>query len=71
MSFKGKVILRKRAIIESVNDVQKNTYQIEHYRHRSFDNSISNMITRLIAYRLSLIPFYLKTHNMLPNKSVI
>ncbi len=44
MSFMDKVIFRKRAIIESVNDVLKNTCQIEHSRHRSFDNFISNMI---------------------------
>ncbi|MTI11513.1 transposase, partial [Sansalvadorimonas verongulae] len=31
----GRVMLRKRAIIESVNDQLKNISQIEHTRHRS------------------------------------
>jgi len=38
LNFIDKVYLRKRAIIKSVNDVFKNTCQIEHSRHRSFDN---------------------------------
>ncbi len=38
MDYMDKVILRKRAIIETVNDVLKNTCQIEHSRHRSFYN---------------------------------
>lgn len=45
-----KILLRKRAVIESVNDVLKNQCQIEHTRHRSFDNFISNLISGLIAY---------------------
>ena len=45
-----KVYLRKRAIIESVNDVFKNTCQIEHSRHRSFDNFLRNLIAELTAY---------------------
>jgi len=45
-----KIMLRKRAVIESVNDILKNQCQIEHTRHRSFDNFISNLISGLIAY---------------------
>jgi len=33
MDYTDKVILRKRAIIETVNDVLKNTCQVEHSRH--------------------------------------
>ena len=44
MDFMDKIILRKRAIIETVNDVLKNTCQIEHFRHRSFDNFLTNII---------------------------
>ena len=50
LEFMDKVYLRKRAIIESVNDVLKNTCQIEHSRHRSFDNFLGNMIAGLTAY---------------------
>lgn len=45
-----KILLRKRAVIESVNDILKNQCQIEHTRHRSFDNFITNLISGLIAY---------------------
>ena len=45
-----KILLRKRAVIESVNDILKNQCQIEHTRHRSFDNFISNVVSGLIAY---------------------
>ena len=50
LEFMDKVYLRKRAIIESVNDVLKNTCQIEHSRHRSFDNFLGNLIASLTAY---------------------
>lgn len=45
-----KVLLRKRALIETVNDQLKNICQIEHTRHRSFFNFVGNLISGLIAY---------------------
>ncbi len=45
-----KILLKKRALIESVNDELKNICQIEHTRHRSFENFISNLLSGLIAY---------------------
>jgi len=50
MELKDKILLRKRAVIETVNDELKNMCQIEHSRHRSFNNFITNLITGLIAY---------------------
>ena len=50
MSIYDKILLRKRAVIESVNDILKNQCQIEHTRHRCFNNFISNLISGLIAY---------------------
>jgi len=50
MSMHDKIMLRKRSIIETVNDELKNICQIEHSRHRSFANFISNMISGLLAY---------------------
>lgn len=47
-----KLMLRKRAIIESVNDQLKNISQIEHTRHRSPINFMVNLIAGLIAYTL-------------------
>jgi transposase len=45
-----KLLLRKRAIIESVVDQLKNISQIEHTRHRSSTNCFINIIAGLIAY---------------------
>ena len=45
-----KLLLRKRSIIETINDQLKNISQIEHTRHRSVDNFLVNLIAGLIAY---------------------
>jgi len=45
-----KIILRKRAIIETINDQLKNISQIEHSRHRSVFNFMTNLVAGLIAY---------------------
>jgi hypothetical protein len=50
MLMQDKIALRKRALIETVNDELKNMCQIEHTRHRSFDNFITNLLSGLIAY---------------------
>lgn len=50
MHIHDKILLRKRAIVESVYDELKNICQIEHTRHRSFENFLSNLISGLIAY---------------------
>src|SRR5699024_7144114 len=45
-----KILLRKRSIIETVNDELKNMCQVEHSRHRSVGNFFTNLIAGLIAY---------------------
>lgn len=50
MSIKDKILLRKRAVIECVNDELKNQCQIEHSRHRSMANFITNLVSGLLAY---------------------
>lgn len=50
MLLQDKIMLRKRALIETVNDELKNQCQIEHTRHRSFENFITNLLSGLIAY---------------------
>ena len=50
MTMKDKIMLRKRSVIETINDQLKNIAQIEHSRHRSFGNFITNLIAGLIAY---------------------
>ena len=47
-----KILLRKRALIESINDQLKNISQIEHTRHRSIWNFLANILAALIAYTL-------------------
>ena len=50
MSVSDKILTRKRAIIETINDELKNIAQVEHSRHRSFDNFIVNTLGALAAY---------------------
>ena len=48
--FHDSVILRKRSIIETINDELKNMAQVEHSRHRSFHNFVNNLMSGLAAY---------------------
>lgn len=50
MLLQDRIMLRKRALIETINDELKNQCQIEHTRHRSFENFITNLLSGLIAY---------------------
>jgi hypothetical protein len=50
MTMSDKILLRKRSVIETVNDELKNICQIEHSRHRSFTKFLSNIVAGLIAY---------------------
>ena len=50
MPLIDKILLRKRSLIETVNDQLKNISQIEHTRHRSVSNFLVNIIAGLIAY---------------------
>ena len=50
MSVSDKVLLRKRAIIETMNNELKNIAQVEHSRHRCFDNFMVNLLGALAAY---------------------
>ena len=50
LSLIDKLMLRKRAIIETVIDQLKNISQVAHTRHRSVDNFLVNLVAGLIAY---------------------
>ena len=50
LTLQEKVLLRKRSLIETVNDQLKNICQIEHTRHRSPANFVVHLIAGLIAY---------------------
>ena len=50
MPLRDKILLRKRSIIETINDMLKNICDVEHTRHRSVHNFIMNLISALAAY---------------------
>ncbi|MEL6559005.1 MAG: transposase, partial [Bacteroidota bacterium] len=47
------ILLRKRAVCESIIDQLKNIFQIEHSRHRSPSNFLNNLFAALIAYNFT------------------
>ena len=49
MAVSDKIMLRKRALVESVNDELKNIAHIEHSKHRSFANFITNALSAIAA----------------------
>jgi len=54
MPLMDRILLRKRAIVESVIDQLKNISQIEHSRHRSVTSFLVNLLCGPIAYALQL-----------------
>jgi hypothetical protein len=50
MTWSDRILLRRRAIIETIIDQLKNISQIEHSRHRSVTNFFVNVLCGLIAY---------------------
>ena len=50
MTISDRVLLRKRALIETINDELKNMAQIEHSRHRSVTGFTVNLMAGLAAY---------------------
>ena len=50
MPLLDRILLRKRSVIETINDMLKNTCDVEHSRHRSIHNFIMNLIAALGAY---------------------
>ncbi|MFP5471851.1 MAG: IS982 family transposase, partial [Bacteroidia bacterium] len=50
LSNEEKILLRKRSVIETVNDELKNICQIEHTRHRSISGFLLNIMGAIAAY---------------------
>lgn len=50
LSQQDRIMLRKRAIIECVNDELKNICKLQHTRHRSINNFLLNTMGALAAY---------------------
>ena len=52
MSVSDRLLLRKRTIMETVNDELKIIAQVEHSRHRCLDNFVVNLLGAIAAYCL-------------------
>lgn len=50
ISIHEKLFLKKRNIIESTNNILKNTFKIEHSRHRSIKGFFANVFAAIAAY---------------------
>ena len=50
MPLYDKILLRKRSVIETINDELKNVAQLVHSRHRSVFNFVMNLLSVLVAY---------------------
>ena len=61
MSVSDRLLLRKRTIIETVNDELKNIAQVKHSRHRCFDNFIVNLLTQIRFKKRSFMSFLNRT----------
>jgi len=68
MDMGDKILLRKRAVIESVNDFLKNICQVEHSRHRSVINFLVNVLAALSAY--SFLPHKPSIHGLCDEKAL-
>ena len=60
MSVADKIILRKRSMVESVNDELNNIAHIKHSKHRLFANLATNALSaiRPIAFPIRSYLFY-------------
>ncbi len=48
--MRDKILLRKRSVIERINDQLKNICHAENSSYRSFGNFINNLVANIIAY---------------------
>jgi hypothetical protein len=73
LSDTDKVLIRKRALIETVNDELKNICCLQHTRHRAIQGFLNNLVTALIAYQfLDKKPaLKLSSMDLVPDKYII
>lgn len=67
MPMIDKILLRKRGVIESVNDILISICDLEHSRHRSAENAFSSMFAALSAYAFLERKPSIATKNLLVN----
>ena len=66
MGFGERVLLRKRFLVETVNDLIKNQGNFQHSKHRSPANYFTSLVANIIKYqikRMKLLNFYEKSLN--------
>jgi hypothetical protein len=61
MEMSDKILLRKRSVIETVNDELKNICPVEHSSHRSVVNFLTNLIAGVIVYHFLPKKLFLNT----------
>lgn len=66
MDFKDKIILKKRGIIESVGAVLKQSFSLEHTRHRSIFGFFFNVFSTISSYHLKPNKPSIKSFNFIP-----
>lgn len=69
MELRDKILLRKRSVIETINDQLKNICNVEHSRHRSFHNFINNILAAIAAYSFLPKKPAIKYYEFTPNSS--
>lgn len=62
-----KLLLRKRSVIETVFDILKYHFDLEHTRHRSIPNAFVHLLSTLIAYCLKPSKPSIKLSLLIPN----
>jgi len=70
MSLRDRILLRKRSVIETINDELKNICQIEHSRHRGTANFLMNLLAALAAYCFFDKKPSIRFERELPNKQL-
>ena len=71
LSDEDRLLLRKRALIESVNDELKNICSVEHTRHRSLQGFLNNLLSGLCAYHFLPKKPALKFEDVEPNQNML
>ena len=64
MPLMDKILLKKRSLIETINNQLKNISHIQHTRHRSVVNFMVNLICGLIAYTYQIKKPSIKIRNI-------
>lgn len=67
MGWQEKILLRKRSIIETVFHILKNSFEIEHTRHRSITNALMHIFSTLVAYGFKHNKPAIKLNHLIPN----